>query len=140
MMELQCTPCLCETKLNWRKSLNEIFKIFGGDFRCYHTYVFLFLPDFKWHGICMSDPIEGIIHSLRVIMLQALSYGILTVLNHIFYGWYWTKVKVWVLNPYNCIYPIEGLSIELIKTCYVFIATHDCTVDIVVIIESNTLK
>ena len=87
----------------------------------------------------MSDPIEGIIHSLRVIMLQALSYGILTVLNHIFYGWYWTKVKVWVLNPYNCIYPIEGLSIELIKTCY-FFATLDCSVDIVVIIESNTLK
>ena len=84
----------------------------------------------------MSDPIEGIIHSLRVIMLQALSYGILTVLNHIFHGWYRTKVKVWVLNPYNCIYPIEGLSIELI----IFIATHDCTVDIAVIIESNTLK
>ena len=83
--------------------------------------MFLYLPDFKWHGICMSDPIEGIIHSLRVIMLQALSYGILTVLNHIFYGWYWTKVKVWVLNPYNCIYPIEGLSIELIKTCYVLL-------------------
>ena len=72
-------------------------------------------------------------------MLQELSYGILTVLNHIFYGCYWTKVKDWVLNPYNCIYPIEGLSIELIKN-YVFIATHDCTADIVVIIESNTLK
>ena len=34
----------------------------------------------------MSDTIEGIIHSLRVIMLQGLSYGILTLLNHIFYG------------------------------------------------------
>ena len=69
-----------------------------------------------------------------------MSYGILTVLYHIFYGWYWTKVKAGVLNPYNCIYTIEGLSIELIKTCYVFIASHDCTVDILVIFETKTLK
>ena len=73
-------------------------------------------------------------------MLQAMSYGILMVLNHIFYGWYWTKVKAGVLNPYNFIYPIEGLSIELIKSCYVFIASHDCAFDIVVIIESNYIE